>query len=438
VSFSGKRTFVGFGFGAIQAGLFFYEAYRSGNFGRLVVAEVQPSVVKALRDASGHYSVNVAHLDHIEFEEIGPVDIANPQTAEDAEFLVQRVAEAEEIATALPSVRFYCSDSPGSIHRILAEGLMRKAASNGQPAVVYAAENHNSAAEELEEAVFSAIPKDQHEKVRSRVRFLNTVIGKMSGVVVDPDEMRSRQLTPVTPGGDRAFLVEEFNRILISRIHFDDPSIRFQRGITVFAEKDHLLPFEEAKLWGHNATHALAAYVGGIRGAKRIDELKVVPGVFDFLRTAFIGESGRALIAQNKGEDALFTPEGFKDYAEDLLVRMFNPYLGDTVERVGRDAARKLAWDDRLIGTIRAGLRSGLRMRRFGFGAAAAACVLEPALLDSRTALETTLVPIWAQASPDLDERQRVLRVVEEGWEGLRLWREQQFPHLESFIQARS
>jgi mannitol-1-phosphate 5-dehydrogenase len=437
VALSGDRTFVGFGFGAIQAGLFFYEAYRSGNFGHLVVAEVQPGVVKSLRDASGMYSVNVAHLDHIEFEEIGPVEIANPQTTEGAEFLVQRVAEAEEIATALPSVRFYCSDAPGSIHRILAEGLMRKAASEGPPAVIYAAENHNTAAEELEEAVFSVIPKDEQDKVRSRVRFLNTVIGKMSGVVVDPDEMRSRQLIPVTPDGDRAFLVEEFNRILISRIHFDDPAIHFQRGITVFAEKDHLLPFEEAKLWGHNATHALAAYIGSIRGAKRIDELKDAPGVVDFLRTAFIGESGRALIARNRGEDALFTPEGFSDYAEDLLVRMFNPYLGDTVERVGRDAARKLTWDDRLIGTIRAGLRNGQRMRRFGFGAAAAACVLDPALLNSKATLEAALVPIWDQSSPDSDEKRSVLCVVEEGWESLRVWREQQFPHLESFIQGR-
>lgn len=437
MSLSGNRTFVGFGFGAIQAGLFFYEAYRSGNFGRLVVAEVQPGLVKALRDASGLYSVNVAHLDHIEFEEIGPVEIENPQTAEDAKLLVQRVAEADEIATALPSVRFYCSESPGSIHRILADGLMRKAASDGPPAVVYAAENHNTAAEELEEAVFSAIPKDQQDKVRARVRFLNTVIGKMSGVVVDPDEMRSRRLIPVVPNGDRAFLVEEFNRILISRIHFDDPALAFQRGITVFAEKDHLLPFEEAKLWGHNATHALAAYVGSIRGAKRIDELKNAPGVLDFLRAAFIGESGAALIAQNKGEDALFTPEGFRAYAEDLLVRMFNPYLADTVERVGRDAARKLAWDDRLIGTIRAGLRNGQRMRRFGFGAAAAACVLDPALVDARATLEVTLGAIWDQASPDGDEKRKVLRVVEEGWESLKLWREQQFPHLENFIQER-
>jgi mannitol-1-phosphate 5-dehydrogenase len=437
VSLSGNRTFVGFGFGAIQAGLFFYEAYRSGNFQHLVVAEVQPDAVKALRAASGRYSMNVAHQDHIEFEEIGPIEIANPQTPEGAEFLALKVAEADEIATALPSVRFYCSDSPGSIHRILADGLMRKAASDGPPAVIYAAENHNTAAEVLEEAVLSVVPQDQRDKVRSRARFLNTVIGKMSGVVVDPDEMRSRWLIPVTPDGDRAFLVEEFNRILISRIRFDDPAFTFRRGITVFEEKDHLLPFEEAKLYGHNATHALAAYIGIIRGAKQIVELKEKPGILEFLRAAFIEESGKALIARNKGEDPLFTPEGFADYAEDLLVRMFNPYLGDTVERVGRDSARKLGWDDRLIGTIRVGLRNGQSMRRFGFGAAAAACVLNPAVLESKELLQATLGPVWDPASPDVDQKRSVLDAVEEGWEALRQWREQQFPHLEEFINAR-
>jgi mannitol-1-phosphate/altronate dehydrogenase len=143
------------------------------------------------------------------------------------------------------------------------------------------------------------------------------------------------------------------------------------------------------------------------------------------------------LIAQNKGEDPLFTPEGFRDYAEDLLIRMFNPYLGDTVERVGRDAARKLAWDDRLIGTIRVGLRNGISMRRFGFGAAAAACALDPAILNSKATLNMILDPVWDHASPDGDEKHKVQHVVEEGWEQLRQWREQQFPHLESFIQDR-
>ena len=51
------RTFVGFGFGAIQGGLFLHEAFRTGCFRRLVVAEVLPAVVQALRKAGGCFAV---------------------------------------------------------------------------------------------------------------------------------------------------------------------------------------------------------------------------------------------------------------------------------------------------------------------------------------------------------------------------------------------
>lgn len=43
------RTFVGIGFGPIQSGLFLLEAHRSGNFDRLVVAEIVPEIVDAVR-----------------------------------------------------------------------------------------------------------------------------------------------------------------------------------------------------------------------------------------------------------------------------------------------------------------------------------------------------------------------------------------------------
>ena len=52
------RTFVGFGFGAIQAGLFLAEAYLSRNFDRLVVAEVLPEVVAAVRAAGSSRSTS--------------------------------------------------------------------------------------------------------------------------------------------------------------------------------------------------------------------------------------------------------------------------------------------------------------------------------------------------------------------------------------------
>jgi mannitol-1-phosphate 5-dehydrogenase len=427
------RTFVGFGFGAIQAGLFLYEAFRSGNFTRLVVAEIVPEVVDAIRRSQGRYSVNIAYSDRIEAQSVGPVEIAHPQA--DREFLIDRVAEAEEISTALPSVRQYTSPGDSSVHRILAEGLRKKAARGGPRAVVYAAENHNHAAEILEAAVFDEIPEPERQQVRPRVQFLNTVIGKMSGVVSDPDEIRERGLSPTSPAARQAFLVESFNRILISKISLQEAGgPAFERGITVFEEKPDLLPFEEAKLYGHNSTHALAAYIAAVCSVERIADLTRQPGAMAFLEAAFIRESGEALIRRHRGVDPLFTPGGYRAYALDLLERMFNPYLGDTVSRVGRDPARKLEWQDRLIGTLRVALHQGVPAPRYSIGAAAAVAMLDSAVLELTKPAAECLDPLWAKASPDPSEKEKVLTTIGQGIQQLRAWRAANFPDLENFV----
>jgi mannitol-1-phosphate 5-dehydrogenase len=439
VSLTGNRTFVGFGFGAIQAGLFLYEAFHSGNFRRLIVAEVLPDAVKALRQAAGMYSVNVAHRDRVEAEAIGPVEIANPENERDREFLIAAVAEAEEMATALPSVKQYVSESAGSVHRILAEALRRKAECGGPPAVLYAAENHNHAAEILEGAIMRMVRAGERQAIHRHFSFLNTVIGKMSGAVVDAREIRERSLETVTPQEQRAFLVESFNRILVSKISGEDgvsaPGLR--RGIEVFEEKADLLPFEEAKLYGHNSTHAVAAYLGALLEVKRIADLNRFAGVAAFLEAAFVQESGGALIRRHRGVDPLFTDEGYQAFATDLLLRMFNPYLGDTIERVGRDPARKLEWDDRLAGTIRICLQQGVNPQRYSIGAAAAVAELDPSAFYSDLPLEPVLDRVWHNASPDSTERRAVLRAIEHGRVTLRLWHKSGFPDLERFVQQR-
>jgi len=437
VPLSGKRTFVGFGFGPIQGGLFLYEAFRSGGFRRLVVAEVMPAVVKAVRQTGGWYSVNIAHANHIEIARVGPVEIIDPSAVQGRRALEEAVAEAEEIATAVPSVQNYTSAGPGSLHLILAEGLRKKADRRFPRAIIYAAENHNHAAEILEKHVLGAIPPDESRVVQPRVRFLNTVVGKMSGVVSDPGEVQERELSTITPCQGRAFLVESFNRILISRICFNDGESPSQRGIKVFEEKQNLLPFEEAKLYGHNATHALAAYVGAVRGVRRIADLVDVPGARFFLEAAFIQESGETLIRRHRNIDPLFTPAGYQEYALDLLKRMTNPYLLDTVERVGRDPERKLGWDDRLLGTMRIAYREGVMPRRYAFGAASALAALDPSALDADSPLSAILDPIWEKASPDALEREAMLRLIEEGRIQLKRWRRAGFPNLEEmFLQS--
>jgi mannitol-1-phosphate 5-dehydrogenase len=428
MALGGNRTFVGFGFGAIQAGLFLYEAFHADAFGRLVVVEVVPEVVQAVRRTGGYFSVNIARRDRIEQANVGPIEILNPALESDRRQLIEAVAEADEIGTAIPSVHYYVSDGPDSLHRTLAEGLRKKATWNGPPAVIYTAENHNQAGEILESRVMAEVPTDEQQAVKARVQFLNTVIGKMSGVISDPTEIQTWRLVPITPGEQRAFLVETFNRILISEIQFDKT---FQRGISVFEEKEDLLPFEEAKLYGHNATHSLAAYIGKMIGVRRIADLQTIPGILPFLRNAFLQESGQALIKKHSGIDPLFTPQGYQHYADDLLERMINPYLLDTVERVGRDPERKLGWDDRLIGTMRLAIQQGVEPRRYALGAAAALAIIP----HSDAPLAQSLLPLWQQASPNEQELDAVLGSIKDAQHQLKVWLAAGSPPLEDFLR---
>jgi len=378
---SSPRTFVGFGFGAIQAGLFLYEAHRTGAFNRLVVAEVNAELVAALRAAGGYFTLNIAHADRVEHAVVGPVEAYNPGDASDRDALLQAIAEASELATALPSISFYASDQPGSIHRLLALGF----AHSQQAAVVYTAENHNHAAEALESAVRSIAP----ESALAHRQFLNTVIGKMSGVV-QADE--GKDIVPLLPGYSRAFLVEEFNRILVSRVHIVDAGgAPFHRAISVFEEKADLLPFEEAKLYGHNAIHAMGGYLAAMRGLRTFAQLSGHADIMALLRGAFIEESGAALVRKHAGLDPLFTDAGFTEYAEDLLTRMVNVYLDDAIDRVTRDAPRKLGWDDRLIGAMRLVRSQGIRPTRLALGAAAALRTLYPELETQPEMMESHL-----------------------------------------------
>lgn len=367
-----KKTFVGFGFGAIQAGLFLYEAHASGQFDRFFVAEVMPDVVAAVRKAGGRYRVNIATLKGIEQKEIGGIEILNPNDASDRAALVQAVAEADEMATALPSVKFYEAGGSSSVASVVADGLARRrSCGEKRRSIIYAAENHNHAAEILEEHLIRRLTVEAKE-FRKSMQCLNTVIGKMSGIIGDETQIAEQGLARLAGLAGRCVLVEAFNHILISRIAWAD----FPRGIPIFIEKDDLLPFEEAKLYGHNATHAVIGYLARQKGYVTMADVRHDNQILGLARAAFLDESGAALIRKHAGIDPLFTEEGYRAYADDLLERMMNPNLRDLVERVVRDPRRKLGWDDRLVGTMRLALGQGITPRNYAVGARAALAML--------------------------------------------------------------
>jgi len=354
----------GFGFGPIQSGLFVAEAYKSDSFSRIVVAEVDRQLVDAVRRSGGSYRVNVATDTGIETLRVRGIEIFDPVDPSDRDRLISTLKEATEIATALPSVDFYTKGDP-SVASLIAEGI---ANSTAPAKIVYTAENDNHAAETLDREV-TAIDTEKP----SNVQFLNTVIGKMSRTVTDPEEIELLGLEPVADNLPRAFLVEEFNRIMVTRATIGG----FEPGIKTFVQKADLLPFEEAKLYGHNAIHTLLGCLGQLKGYRYMMDLKDDKELMDIAYRAFIAESGGGLIKKHSDlGDPLFTREGYKEYAKDLLARMTNPYLADTVERAVRDPLRKLGYNDRLFGTMRLALSQGIEPVNMALGAMAATALL--------------------------------------------------------------
>jgi mannitol-1-phosphate 5-dehydrogenase len=108
------------------------------------------------------------------------------------------------------------------------------------------------------------------------------------------------------------------------------------------------------KLYMHNMSHALTAYLGARKGYTYIWEA-VSDGEIRSTASAALGEISTALAA----EYGVPLSE-LLDFSNDLLHRYENKLLGDTVERVGKDTKRKLSEKDRFVGAIKLCRKHGI------------------------------------------------------------------------------
>lgn len=375
--------FLGIGLGPIQTGIFLSGASK-GKFDRIVIAEVDNKLKDAVNACGGNVSINIAKDNAVYAETYANVEVYNPLDADDLKKLIEAAADASELATALPSVKFF-----PQIAAWLKQGF---AMQPQRRRFIYTAENHNHAAEELEKAVGQNFPATY---------YLNTVVGKMSGVA-NAEECEKQGLKLLCPGADRGHLVEEFNKILISSA----PDIE-QRQVENLHVKSDLYPFEEAKLYGHNAIHFLLGILGRQHGCEYMSELRGIPALMKKAETAFIAESGAALCKKWAGLDELFTGSGFNAYAQDLLVRMTNPFLKDAIARITRDIPRKLSWDDRVTGAMRVVLAQGCEPLILAEGAALAT---EELYGRDHEKIRNGLAQLWPV--PWTDEHDKLMRMI--------------------------
>ncbi len=330
--------------GAIQTGLFLPRALEAGMACTLLLRD---SGLAARVDTAGELRVNVAGHDglaSLALPGIRALPLADPACC-------RVLTEAREIAIAVSSVRDY----PG-FAGLLAEATLRKAAGGGGTCLLYVCQNEPGAADALTATIIDA------GGCPDMFQALDMVIGKMSRTIRDPEEIARLGLAGSFPGATRAWLVEAYDRIRITRVATESGMVR---RLPRLEEHDDLQPFEIAKLNGHNAAHAALAYAGHRLGMRRLVDVMACPPILDLVRDACLLETGAALRCRFGARDALFSTDGWAHHCEDLFGRMANPWLNDECQRLCRDPDRKLGWHDRLVGTVRLVEAAGVSARRW-------------------------------------------------------------------------
>jgi mannitol-1-phosphate 5-dehydrogenase len=113
--------------------------------------------------------------------------------------------------------------------------------------------------------------------------------------------------------------------------------------------KDNFSAYVDRKLFIHNLGHSTAAYLGYLAGLERIWQCMGDQTIRVQTREAMMA-SADGLINRYPDE---FNTVNQTAHVDDLIRRFSNQALNDSVYRVGRDLFRKLAAEDRCVGSLR-------------------------------------------------------------------------------------
>ena len=145
-----------------------YEAVKSGNFNRYIILEVNDELVNSIRDSHCTININTATEDGIIKSRIADFEIYNPYNINDKKNIESAISNADEMATAIPSVDYYDLGGENSIAYLLARNL-----NPDKPQIVYTAENNNYAAEILLDRI--GTQGDGNKPVKFQIAFgINT------------------------------------------------------------------------------------------------------------------------------------------------------------------------------------------------------------------------------------------------------------------------
>lgn len=287
------------------------------------------------------YNVRMVGKDFDETIKIDNVD----KIPEDSEE-IKRLSNEIEIITTAVGVNILPKIAPFIVNIINA----RYESQNNNPLNIMACENTTGASSKLKESVYESLDGNIKEWVENeqKIVFPNVAIDCIVPTIVNEN--------PLT------VTCENFADLIIDRAVFigDLPHVE---GLSL---KENLNAYIERKLFTLNTGHAITAYLGAENNKETVFEAINDSEIKNIVYGA-MEESGEVLIRRHG-----FGRFEHETYIQKILSRFFNPYLKDSVFRVGREPMRKLSYNDRLIKPILGTLEYDLKHENLLKGVASA------------------------------------------------------------------
>ena len=219
------------------------------------------------------------------------------------------------------------------IAKPLSEGVKARKRAGKGPLDIIVCENKIDANIYLRGLISEYLNDEEKEYLDANFGFVEASIGRM--VPATPSEIKEQY--PL------AVCVEPFCTLPVDKDGF-------KGNIPDIVNLLPYSPFElyiERKLYMHNMSHAVCAYIGNLLGYEYIWQAANDSRI-RYIALAALTESAEALSVHHKADIGPLIAHSF-----DLLKRYDNKLLADTVARVGKDTVRKLSPLDRIPGSIK-------------------------------------------------------------------------------------
>ena len=331
-------------FGAGNIGRGFIGAVLEKAGYHVVFADVNEQIVDRINRDKG-YTVQIMDTvcEEVRITDISAVDSRSPE-------LAQQIAEAEIVTTAVGLTIL-----PRIAGAIAAGIEARREQGVEQPLNVIACENGVRATSQLKAAVLTHLDAAGQAYCEQYVGF--------------PDCSVDRIVPPVAFPEPLDVAAEAFHEWNVERSAWvGEPPQLSGMHLT-----DELEAHIERKLFTLNTGHCATAYLGHLKGYVTIAEALADERIFGLVRGA-MRQSGEALIRKFG-----FGRAQHAAYIDSVLRRFRNPWLRDTVARVGHDPARKLSAPLYFSYPITLAAGYGLAVDKLALAAAAALRFDDPA-----------------------------------------------------------